>query len=225
MASGDNNKTDTNAVFRNSKWGCWPLFKISCQVAAIIFPAWRIFFIVVVVCRIQNPTDTGTQAAAACAVIDYDGSRLLSADEMILIKMLHAGLSLAWAGSITGAAGAAGAKEGPLRYEFVLAAHPLKEGSKTGTSPLSISARLWQQHFASSFSGQRRTHQQRNGHLQAARIEGRPAKPQALSPEPLNRRPAPCAGCAGPPAIFLELLGGPPFMFHHRLISRQNLSN
>lgn len=35
----------------------------------------------------------GTHAAAACAVIDYDGSRLLSADEMILIKMLHAGAS------------------------------------------------------------------------------------------------------------------------------------
>lgn len=73
----------------------------------------------------------------------------------------------------------------------MLAAHPLKEGSKTGTSPLSISARLWQQHFASSSSGLRRTHEQRNGVLQAARIEGRPAKPQALSPEPLNRMPAP----------------------------------
>ena len=49
-----------------------------------------------------------------------------------------------WPGlaALQGAAGAAGAKEGPLRYEFVLAAHPLKEGSKTGTSPLSISAML-----------------------------------------------------------------------------------
>lgn len=140
---------------------------------------------------------------------------------MVLSKMLQAGASH-WPG-LAGAAGAVGAKEGPLRYEFVLEAHPLKEGSKTGTSPLSTSARLWQRHFASSVSGRRRTDEQRNGDLQAARIEGRPAKPQPLNPEPLNRRTAPCAGCAGPPAIFLELLGGPPFMFHHRLISRQNL--
>ncbi|KAK1248474.1 LOW QUALITY PROTEIN: hypothetical protein MKX08_006694 [Trichoderma sp. CBMAI-0020] len=198
MASGDDNKPDTNSRFSQPhRYGAAGLCSKSIVHVAVHDFAnikWRKPFSLLLFAEPNGHLWLGTQAAAACAVIGYDGSRLLSADEMILIKMLHAGASH-WPGraAFTGAAGAAGAKEGPLRYEFVLAAHPLKEGSKTGTSPLSMSARLWQQHFASSSSGLRRTHQQQNGDLQAARTEGRPAKPQALSPEPLNRRPAPHA--------------------------------